>query len=143
VDFFADPLRRPNGFRLLNGNRLDRQGIPAEKNIAGLSFISDNPVYIQGDFNLHSTDGTANNLIEEFTEKLTDNWSNFYGRSTLDPRFARPDQDTWRPAEIVADAVTILSDNFCDGFAAHYFEGARKQTMILVAAPTTTTGPLS
>ncbi|WP_162147159.1 hypothetical protein [Thermosynechococcus sp. NK55a] len=31
VDFFADPLRRPNGFRLLNGNRLDRQGIPAEK----------------------------------------------------------------------------------------------------------------
>ncbi|BCX12452.1 MAG: hypothetical protein KatS3mg067_1390 [Thermosynechococcus sp.] len=130
VDFFADPLRRPNGFRLLNGNRLDRQGIPDEKNIAGLSFISDNPVYIQGDFNLHSTDGTASNLIEEFTDKLEANWSNFYSRSTLDSRFARPDkdtarpdQDTWRPAEILADAVTILSDNFCDGFAEHYFVG--------------------
>ncbi|MDR7898309.1 hormogonium polysaccharide biosynthesis protein HpsA [Thermosynechococcus sp. JY1334] len=123
VDFFADPMRRPNGFRLWNGRRLDRQGIPAEKNIAGLSFISDNPVYIQGNFNLHSTNGTTNNL-EEFTTTLDANWSNFYSRDTLDNRFARPNSDTWRPAEILGDAVTILSDNFCNGSANDYFAEA-------------------
>ncbi|WNC59333.1 hormogonium polysaccharide biosynthesis protein HpsA [Thermosynechococcus sp. QS41] len=123
VDFFADPMRRPNGFRLWNGRRLDRQGIPAEKNIAGLSFISDNPVYIQGNFNLHSTNGTTNNL-EEFTTTLDANWSNFYSRNTLDNRFARPNSDTWRPAEILGDAVTILSDNFCNGSANDYFANA-------------------
>ncbi|MDR7922271.1 hormogonium polysaccharide biosynthesis protein HpsA [Thermosynechococcus sp. HY213] len=123
VDFFADPMRRPNGFRLWNGRRLDRQGIPAEKNIAGLSFISDNPVYIQGNFNLHSTNGTTNNL-EEFTTTLDANWSNFYSRDTLDNRFARPNSDTWRPAEILGDAVTILSDNFCNGSANDYFAQA-------------------
>lgn len=123
VDFFADPMRRPNGFRLWNGRRLDRQGIPAEKNIAGLSFISDNPVYIQGNFNLHSTNGTTNNL-EEFTTTLDANWSNFYSRNTLDNRFARPNSDTWRPAEILGDAVTILSDSFCNGSANDYFAQA-------------------
>ncbi|WNC44104.1 hormogonium polysaccharide biosynthesis protein HpsA [Thermosynechococcus sp. GLH187] len=123
VDFFADPMRRPNGFRLWNGRRLDRQGIPAEKNIAGLSFISDNPVYIQGNFNLHSTNGTTNNL-EEFTTTRDANWSNFYSRDTLDNRFARPNSDTWRPAEILGDAVTILSDNFCNGSANDYFAQA-------------------
>uniref|UniRef100_UPI002631EFA1 hormogonium polysaccharide biosynthesis protein HpsA n=1 Tax=uncultured Thermosynechococcus sp. TaxID=436945 RepID=UPI002631EFA1 len=124
VDFFPDPMRRPNGFRLWNGSRLDRQGLPASKNIAGLSFISDNPVYIQGNFNLHSTDGTTNNLIEEFTEKLQNDWDNFYSRNTLDTRFARPESDTWRPAEILADAITILSDNFCNGSAQDYFAEA-------------------
>ncbi|BAY51849.1 hypothetical protein NIES2134_105560 [Thermostichus vulcanus NIES-2134] len=126
VDFFADPMRRPNGFRLWNGARLDREGIPDDKNIAGLSFISDNPVYIQGNFNLHSSDGTTNNLIEEFkdSDKLTDNWSNFYDRSKLDPRFARPKEDKWRPTEILADAVTILSSNFCNGSANDYFAQA-------------------
>ncbi|MFN3680381.1 hypothetical protein [Thermosynechococcus sp.] len=124
VDFFPDPMRRPNGFRLWNGSRLDRQGLPAGKNIAGLSFISDNPVYIQGNFNLHSTDGTTNNLIEEFTQRLQDDWGNFYSRNTLDTRFARPESDTWRPAEILADAITILSDNFCNGSAQDYFAEA-------------------
>lgn len=124
VDFFADPMRRPHGFRLWNGQRLDRQGIAAEKNIAGLSFITDNPVYIQGDFNLHSTDGTTNNLIEEFTQTLDNNWSNFYTRSTLNNNFARPTGDTWRPTEILADGITIISNNFCNGSANDYFAQA-------------------
>ncbi|HIK36034.1 MAG TPA: hypothetical protein IGQ15_10190 [Thermosynechococcus sp. M98_K2018_005] len=124
VDFFADPMRRPNGFRLWNGQRLDRQGIPADKNIAGLSFITDNPVYIQGDFNLHSTNGTTSNLIEEFTQTLAADWNNFYTRSTLNYNFARPTGDTWRPTEIVADAITILSSNFCNGSANDYFAQA-------------------
>ncbi|URR35806.1 hormogonium polysaccharide biosynthesis protein HpsA [Thermosynechococcus sp. HN-54] len=129
VDFFADPMRRPNGFRLWNGQRLDRQGIAAEKNIAGLSFITDNPVYIQGDFNLHSTDGTTNNLIEEFNQTLTTDWSNFYGRSTINSNFARPTGDTWRPTEILADAITIISNNFCNGSANDYFAQAYQDTI--------------
>ncbi|QLL29707.1 hypothetical protein D3A95_01800 [Thermosynechococcus sichuanensis E542] len=124
VDFFADPMRRPNGFRLWNGQRLDRQGLPADKNIAGLSFITDNPVYIQGDFNLHSTDGTTNNLIEEFTQTLAADWNNFYSRNTINNNFARPTGDTWRPTEILADAITIISNNFCNGSANDYFAQA-------------------
>ncbi|MCH9056187.1 hormogonium polysaccharide biosynthesis protein HpsA [Synechococcus sp. PCC 6716] len=129
VDFFADPMRRPNGFRLWNGVRLDRQGISADRNIAGLSFISDNPVYIQGDFNWHSTNGSTSeaNRIEEFTQKLPNDFdaTSFYNnRTTLDSRFARPTSDTWRPTEILGDAVSILSNNFCNGSANDYFAQA-------------------
>lgn len=129
VDFFPDPMRRPNGFRLWNGVRLDRQGISADRNIAGLSFISDNPVYIQGHFNWHSTNGSTSeaNRIEEFTQKLPNDFdaTSFYNnRTTLDGRFARPTSDTWRPTEIIGDAVTILSNNFCNGSANDYFAQA-------------------
>ncbi|PPS44731.1 hormogonium polysaccharide biosynthesis protein HpsA [Chroococcidiopsis sp. TS-821] len=121
VDYYADPDRRPHGFRLRNGTDLRRVNssnnsftIPDDENIRGISFISDNPVYIQGDFNLHQLVNT-NTRLEEFSQLLQDNYSNFYSRSTLDARFARPNTDTWRPTEILADAVTILSNNFCDG----------------------------
>ncbi|MBW4642861.1 MAG: hormogonium polysaccharide biosynthesis protein HpsA [Goleter apudmare HA4340-LM2] len=124
VDYYPDPDRRPYGFRLKNGARLDRGTNPA-----GTSFVSDNPVYIQGDFNLHSTDGTnsPSTLLEEFKNadttsatpdaqgKLKDDWSNFYTRNRKDDRFAKPATDTWRPTEVLGDAVTILSNNFCDG----------------------------
>lgn len=119
VDFYADPDRRPHGFRLLNGKDL-RGGTAASR--IGISFISDNPVYIQGDFNLHSTDGTTDNLIEEFETPLAADWSNFYDRNgnpgttdVLNTDFAQPDEDHWRPAEIIGDTVTILSNSFCDG----------------------------
>ncbi|URD51561.1 hypothetical protein [Chroococcidiopsis sp. CCNUC1] len=121
VDYYPDPDRRPYGFRLRNGRNLKRNatGISASDNINGLTFVSDNPVYVQGDFNLHSTDGTISNLLEEFTEKLGSDWTtnpNFYtGRSTVDSKFADATQDTWRATEILADAITILSNNFIDG----------------------------
>ena len=116
VDFVADPGRRPHGFRLSNGASLGRFGTNR-----GLSFISDNPVYINGDFNLHTE--------EEFTESLNSNWNNFYSREELNTRlacgedttkesrcFAEPiNGDAWRPAEILSDAITVLSNNFCDG----------------------------
>ncbi|MFN6485479.1 MULTISPECIES: hormogonium polysaccharide biosynthesis protein HpsA [unclassified Nostoc] len=126
VDYYADPDRRPYGFRLKNGSRLDRG-----TNTAGMSFISNNSVYIQGDFNLHSTDGTttASNLLEEFANsnpssstpdsdgkgKLKDDWSNFYLRTRKDTRFASPSSDTWRPTEVLGDDVNILSNQFCNG----------------------------
>ncbi|MEB3356518.1 MAG: hormogonium polysaccharide biosynthesis protein HpsA [Synechococcales bacterium] len=114
VDYYADPDRRPQGFRLKKGEKLHRE----LTNPRGLSFISDNPVYIQGSFNLHQTttcNGENSCRLEEFQTKLNDNYDNFYSRSDLDLRFARAATDLWRPSEILADAVSIISDDFCDG----------------------------
>ena len=118
VDYHADPDRRPHGFRLRNGEKIYR----TLANPKGLSMVSDNPVYIQGSLNLHQTttcNGAEGCRLEEFTTKLnTANYSNFYSRNTLDDKFARPDKDLWRPTEILADAITIISDDFCDGSIA-------------------------
>ncbi|MBD2242604.1 hormogonium polysaccharide biosynthesis protein HpsA [Nostoc sp. FACHB-888] len=115
VDFLPDPDRRPYGFRLKNGSSLNRGD-----STAGMSFVSNNSVYIQGDFNLHSTDGTTANLLEEFRGdnnqgKLAEDWGNFYDRSTKDDRFAQPTSDTWRPTEVLGDDINILSNQFCAG----------------------------
>ncbi len=131
VDFFADPDRRPYGFRLRNGADIRRVGnadTSSDKGDAmrGLSVISDNPVYIQGDFNLHSQ--------KEFTDevKVTDQssantyWDNFYNRKNLNPNFACEKDsnptctigDTWRPVEVISDSITLLSGSFLDGSIA-------------------------
>jgi hypothetical protein len=130
VDFIADPDRRPHGFRLRNGVQLKRNdsfALPSTDNTRGLSFFTDSPVYIQGDFNLHRTgaDDTVGTAVEEFTQTLVPGngggglytQAQFYGRTTRSTDFARTSAggDRWRPTEILADAVTILSDNFCDG----------------------------
>ncbi|MBE9177732.1 hypothetical protein IQ268_03950 [Oculatella sp. LEGE 06141] len=121
VDYFADPDRRPNGFRIRRGMFVWRDGDDGR----GLSFVSDNPVYIQGDFNLHqrfSSNGQETrddaNRLEEFNTKLADNYTadNFYNRKDLNTtEFSQKEKDQWRPSEILADGITILSDNFCDG----------------------------
>ncbi|MFS8841094.1 hormogonium polysaccharide biosynthesis protein HpsA [Synechococcus sp. W55.2] len=119
VDYYADPDRRPYGFRLRNGAVLARGGFNPDDAIFGLSFVSDNPVYIQGDFNLHQT-GNGQRL-EEFTTLLNFGadglYSNFYGRRRADEdrRFARAAEDLWRPSEVLGDSVNILSADFCDG----------------------------
>jgi type II secretory pathway pseudopilin PulG len=119
VDFILDPTRRPNAIMLINGDKIWRvsQYRDAEK---GLILASNLPVYIKGNFNLHTQ--------EEFTELLKDDWSNFYTRpaNTLNPNFAcRPGDprlskcligDEWRPASVLADAITLLSGNFRLGY---------------------------
>ena len=113
VDYFADPDRRPYGFRLIQGADLSRAGDEG----LGLSFISDDVAYVQGDFNLHQN--ASGNRLEEFTEILTydgsGRYNNFYTRTTPDVSFAEITKDRWRPSEVVADSVTPLSSNFCDG----------------------------
>jgi hypothetical protein len=121
VDYYPDPDRRINGFRLRNGVDLRRApgGTINTANPVGMSFISDDPVYIQGNFNHHSTNGTdaPGNRLEEFTRLLTDNWDNFYQRQAneINTDFATPETDSWRPTEILSDAITILSADFVDG----------------------------
>ncbi len=108
----------------------------------GLILATNLPVYIKADpvdpdnengpsgFNLHQTPG--GDLVEEFTEQLgNDEWEegangNFYGRNNLNDNFAcrtNDDRlpncnsgDLWRPAVVIADSVTLLSNNFQFGF---------------------------
>lgn len=119
VDFVPDPDRRVHGFRLRNGEKLKRTAgnIPVNKNTRGVSFFSDNPAYIMGDFNKHQTSDGA--PLEEFTQQIAGQaytLANFYdNRTTRDTNFAKAATDEWRPSEVLADAITILSKNFCDG----------------------------
>lgn len=115
VDYRLDSSRRPNAILLENGSSLGRETNyrPEEK---GLVLATDLPVYIKGDFNLHSQ--------EEFTTAMTANWGNFYGRTGINDNFAcRIGQytgctsgDPWRPATVLADAITPLSNGFSFGF---------------------------
>jgi hypothetical protein len=123
VDYKLDPTRRPNGIviassdgsatKLFRGT--NNTYIPGAK---GLIFASNLPVYIKGDFNKHTQ--------TEFTEALSDNWGNFYTRSGTNTNFAcRPGDperincgsgDEWRNAVVLADSITLLSDNFRFGY---------------------------
>ena len=113
VDYIADPDRKPYGFRLSNGSKLGR----ANSEI-GISFITDNPLYILGDFNLHSR--------QEFTQLVPPYGNSFYQRNNYETGFAKADlnnptntnNDDWRLTEILADAITILSNSYCDGVIA-------------------------
>lgn len=134
IDYIADPDRRDHGFRLRNGASLKRSasGIPSDFN-RGLSFISDNSVYFLGNFNVHNNgDNGTGDRLEEFTVQLpnTPSYSDgeFYDnrtRATRDTdRFAEPTVDFWRPSEILADSITILSKDFCDGSIIDTFMSA-------------------
>ncbi len=138
IDHTPDPYRRVHGFRMRNGKQLKRNpstvaGIEASKNVRGLSFFTDQPVYMLGDFNLHQ-EGTGDEpgvgaLLEEFDEQLFAGtnpalytFDQFYkDRITKNTKFAKTNDDRWRPAEILADAISILSNDFCDGSIADAF----------------------
>ena len=89
----------------------------------GLILATNLPVYVQGDFNIHSG--------EEFLNTLAPDWSNFYTRTAaqINPNFACRQGDPrlpncttgdqWRAATVLADAVTLLSNNFKFGFRNH------------------------
>lgn len=124
TDSRLDPTRRPNAIMLINGSKLFRKedSTPADVTTVeevvrekGLTLVSNLPVYIKGEFNKHTH--------EEFTQPVS---SGFYNRTTLDPSFAcrkgdprLPDcqGDNWRPATVLADAITLLSSpGFREGF---------------------------
>jgi hypothetical protein len=131
TDSKLDPTRKPNGIVLVNGRSLFRGNpgpvVPSPYTVAdvvrekGLTLVSNLPVYIKGEFNPHTQ--------EEFGpgQDLQADWGNFYnGRSTLNKNFAcRAGDprlqgctvgDNWRPATVLADAVTLLSKNYRFGF---------------------------
>ncbi|MDB9358127.1 hormogonium polysaccharide biosynthesis protein HpsA, partial [Nodularia spumigena CS-587/03] len=116
VDYKLDPTRRPNGIMLENGAQL--WGATYDPEEKGFILATNLPAYIKGDFNLH-TQG------EEFTVPLDGTWNNFYNRNGINPNFACRNgdttkpctaSDTWRPASVIADAVTVVSADFKEGF---------------------------
>lgn len=120
TDFKLDPTRRPNGIRLVRGSNLSRQTNYREPE-KGLTLVTNAPVYLKADhtngFNLHATPGSTNK-IEEFT----DSGNTFYTRQIINKDFScRPNQagcgsgDQWRGARIIADSISLLSNNFYDG----------------------------
>nr|CAD5977471.1 hypothetical protein NO713_04297 [Planktothrix pseudagardhii] len=137
VDYILDETRRPNGIMLINGQILARGGNDNNYNDIekGLILATDLPAYVKADssngFNLHqSTPGGAE--LEEFdTTALTGTpkkWTetSFYGRTKLNKSFACRKGDTrlecvgtgdlWRPATVISDAITLLSNNFKTGY---------------------------
>ncbi|MEG4045002.1 hormogonium polysaccharide biosynthesis protein HpsA [Microcoleus sp. Pol17_C1] len=142
-DSTLDPTRKPNGIVLINGDFLFRGGntptgvttvadVVKEK---GLTLVSNLPVYIQGRFNAHGRippapvggPPPAFTEVEEFKTTVNSTWSNFYGRTKNDldsnfacrqgdPRLPSCGGDYWRPANVLADAVTLLSAKYRFGF---------------------------
>jgi hypothetical protein len=121
VDFKLDPTRRPNGILLFNGEKLWRTNEFRETE-KGLILATDLPTYVYGPFNLHTQQEFKNGDL------LADDWGNFYDRRAAninkdfacrknDPRLPEcTTGDEWRPATVLADAVTLLSGNFRFGF---------------------------
>ncbi len=132
-DYKLDPERRPNAIMLINGSDLSRQVgsdpshyndyRPEEK---GLILATELPAYVKGNFNLHTKQEFLGDDFLRFSDSDYD--THFYTRATAkrDPDFAcRPNDsrlpncttgETWRPASVIADAVTLLSANFREGF---------------------------
>ena len=109
---------RLNAIILTNGSDISRElnYRDAEK---GLIVATNLPLYIKGDFNLHTQ--------EEFNTPLDSKWDNFYERSVPNPNFAcRPNDpklkingvdscptgDKWRSAAVISDSITLLSNNY-------------------------------
>ncbi|MBN3891875.1 MAG: hypothetical protein HWQ43_22855 [Nostoc sp. JL31] len=125
-DYRLDPERRPNAIMLINGSNLSRQtNYRAEEK--GLILATELPVYVEGDFNLHTKqEFKTPDLLPAPSAATYD--TKFYTRAAAnrDPDFAcRPSDprlpncttgETWRPASVIADAVTLLSGNFREGF---------------------------
>ncbi len=125
-DYRLDPERRPNAVMLINGSNLSRQNnYRAEEK--GLILATDLPAYVRGDFNLHTKqEFKGTDLLPAPSDATYD--SKFYSRTAAnrDPDFAcRPSDprlpncttgETWRSASVIADAVTLLSNNFREGF---------------------------
>ena len=120
-DFMLDPTRRPSAIMLENGETLGRR-TTYEEIEKGLTLVSNLPVYVKGEFNPHEN-GTG--ALEEFIQTLNINdYGNFYDRTDLndnfacrrnDPRLPCPDGDQWRVANILSDALTLLSEGFRPG----------------------------
>jgi hypothetical protein len=110
--------KNKNAIILTNGSDISRElnYRDAEK---GLIVATNLPLYIKGDFNLHTQ--------EEFNTPLNSTWGNFYTRSDRNPNFAcRPNDpklkingvdscpigDKWRSAAVISDSITLLSNNY-------------------------------
>ena len=115
VDYILDSTRRPNAIMLIHGSKLGRGTTNTyREQEKGLILASDLPVYVKGDFNLHTQGEFTDVASTVFYNRTTVN-ANF-GCQNGDPSVSCPTGDEWRPATVLGDAVTLLSGNFREGF---------------------------
>ncbi|MCF3564557.1 hormogonium polysaccharide biosynthesis protein HpsA [Planktothrix agardhii] len=128
ADLKLDPTRRPNGI-LLAGDVLKRP-LPASPTVQqvvqdkGLTLVSNLPVYIQGVFNKHTQSeftGTFSWTFNDYYDRAANKLNPNFACHANDPRiqsatFKCDTGDDWRPANVLADAITLLSDNFRFGY---------------------------
>ncbi|MEH2170361.1 MAG: hormogonium polysaccharide biosynthesis protein HpsA [Nostoc sp.] len=126
TDYRLDPERRPNAIMLINGSDLSRKTNyrPEEK---GLILATELPVYVKGNFNLHTKQEfktpdllpapSASNYDTKFYTRAETNRDPDFACRPSDPRLPNcTTGETWRPASVIADAVTLLSNSFREGF---------------------------
>ncbi|KAB8332263.1 hypothetical protein SD80_020340 [Scytonema tolypothrichoides VB-61278] len=115
ADFNLDSTRRPNAIMLINGSNLSRNATYKLEE-KGLILVSNLPVYIKGNFNVHTQEEFLDNSL-----KGEKDWSyKFYARQSLNSNFGCRENpfssckigETWRSAVVIADAITVLSNNF-------------------------------
>jgi hypothetical protein len=94
------------GIRIKNGSKIP---LNPTLGMSGLTVVSNNPVYIQGDFN---TGGTGNSVPSNNPSNL--NPDGTYINPTTPPNSTVPGY-TRAPTSVLADAVNILSANWIDG----------------------------
>ncbi len=103
VDLSSDPTdpTKQRGVRLKNGSILPT---------AGLTIASGNPVYIQGDFN------TGKNGSNQPQSNITPDATN---APSANPASPTTSDYTRKPAAVIADAVTVLSNSWSDSNPAN------------------------
>ncbi|MGD2179518.1 hormogonium polysaccharide biosynthesis protein HpsA [Lusitaniella coriacea] len=139
VDYQLDPTRRPNGVLVYNGERLGRgqadnnsfKTVTPGEAEKGLTFVSNLPAYIWAwsDANNNGiVEGGENSRFNAHTQNEFTDSADFlnYNRNNLNPNFACRKEDSrlpgcttgdrWRPANILADSVALLSKDFRFGF---------------------------
>jgi hypothetical protein len=89
------------GIRLKNGGILPS---------GGLTVVSDNPVYIQGDYNVNPNGSTANNA--NYPNPAPTPQSDVSPTASPAPSYVV--SGTRKDAAIIADAITLLSSNWVD-----------------------------
>jgi hypothetical protein len=94
------------GIRIKNGSKIP---LNPTSGISGLTVASNNPVYIQGDFN---TGGTGSSVPSNNPSNLN---SDGTYKDPTNPPASQVNGYTRAPTSILADAVNILSANWNDG----------------------------
>jgi hypothetical protein len=94
------------GIRIKNGSKIP---VNPTSGMSGLTVVSNNPVYIQGDFN---TGGTGSSVPSNNPSNLN---SDGTYKDPTNPPASQVNGYTRAPTSILADAVNILSANWNDG----------------------------
>jgi len=121
---FPDSLRQPNN--------------PA----GGLTIVSDNGVYVQGDYNtgrkeksdgsIEEPDSNRNRRVPDADDALTQNSDGSFGNNRYDDFTTTDDYDR-RPAMVAGDALLVLSNAWEDG-NSHLGKNSRKSKATTINA---------